>query len=304
MEGLSHPPADPWSRWLNTTRHGNSAIQRDANTSAVARYIAHLLSAAQPQPGEILADLGTGDGAVAFAAIAATGPGLTAIFTDISAALLSQARDHAAVMKLLPQCRFIQCPASHLPIADASTDIVTSRAALAYEPEKPSAFQEIFRILKPSGRLAIAEPIFQDDAFAATALTIILAARPAHHPEKLLPLIQRWKAAQFPSTEAAIAATPITNFTERDLVRFAAKAGFTEIHLQLHIDMTATSPPLPWEVFTATSPHPLAPSLAEILEQQFTCEERHIFKTAFQPIIETGRLAQTSRIAYLTAVKP
>jgi ubiquinone/menaquinone biosynthesis C-methylase UbiE len=295
---------DHWSLCLNRHRNGSNATQATCIERKVSEYTARLLRHACPQPGQTIVDIGTGTGNVAWAAIKQTGPDLQVILTDISAPLLNQASRIAAASHYLPQCSFIQCAAARLALADHTADLVTSRAALAYEPDKQTAFHEIFRILKPGGRLAIAEPIFQDDALAATALTIVLAARPADHPDKLLPLLQRWKSAQFPVSQSAINAMAHTNFTERDLLRFAAKAGFSEIHLQLHIDTAVTSPPLPWEVFTATAPHPLAPSLAEILEQSFTADERATFESALRPIIETGAIAQTDRIAYLTAIKP
>lgn len=307
MDGSQLPPdagSDNWSLWLNQHRNGGNAAQAAHIERKVGEYITRLLSHARPLPGQIMVDIGTGTGSVAWAAISQAGPDLQVILTDISAPLLNQACRNAASKYFLPQCSFVQCAAANIALASSSADLVTSRAALAYEPNKQAAFHEIFRILKPGGRLTIAEPVFHDDALAATALTLVLAARPANHPDKLLPLLQRWKSAQFPVSEAAINATAHTNYTERDLFRFAAKAGFSEIHLQLHLDMTTTSSPLPWEVFTATAPHPLAPSLAEILTRNFTADERAILKSALRPLIETGAIAQTDRIAYLTAIKP
>ncbi len=56
-------------------------------------------------------------------------------------------------------------------------------------------------------------------------------------PDQFLRLLHRWKAAQFPDTEESCAASPHVNYSERDLLNFVRGAGFSDIHLQLHIDV-------------------------------------------------------------------
>ena len=187
-------------------------------------------------------------------------------------------------------------------IADASADVVATRAVLAYVADKKAALAECFRILKPGGRLSIAEPILQDEAFYARALR--RRVEDTSHPvDRFLTLLHRWKAAQFQDTEEACAQSPIANYSERDLLNMVRGAGFAEIHLQLHIDVMP-SLITTWDVFLGSSPHPWAPSLKHILVERFTPDERQLFEQMVRPTVESGNNATTECSVYLQAQKP
>ncbi len=248
-------------------------------------------------------DVGTGDGLLARRAIARCGSGLHVTMTDISAPLLEHAEAKMTALGLRAQCSFHRCSAEKLePVADASVDVVTTRAVLAYVADRPAAFAEFRRVLKPGGRVSIAEPILQDEAFLVRALRKRIE-NPAAPPDPLLPLLHRWKSAQFPDTEQGCAESPIANFAERDLLNFARNAGFVNLHLELHIDVT---PSLikSWDVFLACSPHPWAPPLRAILAERFSADERALFEKLLRPTVESGRSTTTERIAYLSATSP
>jgi len=163
--------------------------------------------------------------------------------------------------------------------------------------------REFFRILKPGGRISLAEPILQDEAFYARALRARIDSPVAGRDDRFLHLLHRWKAAQFPDTPEACAKSPICNFSERDLVSLSRVAGFADIHLQLHIDVVPSAISS-WPVFLGTSPHPWAPALDAILAEQFTAEERQLFEATVRPLVESGRNITTDRVAYLQAGKP
>jgi ubiquinone/menaquinone biosynthesis C-methylase UbiE len=250
-----------------------------------------------------LCDVGAGEGLVAFRAIDRIGPTLRVILTDVSAPMLRYAESAAQKRNVRAQCTFLECSADNLGgIADASVDVVATRAVLAYVANKRAALSEFFRILKPGGRLSIAEPILQDEAFYARALRRRIEDR-SQPPDRFLTLLHRWKAAQFPDTEEACAESPIANFSERDLLDMVRRAGFAEIHLQLHIDVV---PSLvnSWDVFLGSSPHPWAPSLKQILAQRFTSEEREFFEQMMRPAVESGGNVTTDRATYLQAQRP
>ena len=298
------PPHDQWSDWLLTRRHGGDPAFERRLLDEVARIADRILNAAELRPGITLADVGAGDGFLAFSAIERIGPSLRVILTDVSAPLLQQARANADRRGIAGQCRFIVCPAETLQdVPAASVDVLATRAALAFVPDKPAALRAFHRVLRPGGTLSLGEPILQDEAFETAALKRLVDARPDHPDIDYLRILQRFKAAQFPSTDHEIAQSPITNFSERDLVRFARDAGFADIHVELHIDarpILTTS----WDIFLRTSPHPWSPTGDEILARQFSAEERARFERILRPMIESGRLLSTDLTAYLTARKP
>ena len=295
--------SDVWSEWLLHRRHADDPEYDRQVRAVIDRYADRVLDAARLAPGMTLADIGTGEGLIAFRAIERIGPTLKVILTDISSPLLRHAESLAVHTNVQNQCKFLECAADHLSvIPDASVDVVTTRAVLAYVPGKSAALHEFYRILKPGGRISIAEPIFRDEAFKACVLKKHLDATPPASRERFLTLLHRWKAAQFPDTEEKVLSNPLTNFSERDLLRFVHDSGFVEIHMELHIDVTPSVVDS-WDVFIGTSPHPLAPSLESILAEQFTFEERTFFEQSLRPTVEGRQSVDTDCVVYLTAIK-
>lgn len=296
--------SDQWSRWLLRDRHGGDPVHEKSLRAAVDPYAERVLEGARLGPDMTLVDVGTGDGLVAFRALQAIGPSLRAILTDISAPLLRHTRDQAAQRGVLSQCVFLEGSAERLVGIDSgSADAVASRAVLAYVADKRAALLEFHRVLKPGGRVSLAEPVLQDDALNAIALRNLIHAPGAEPIDPMLPLIHRWKAAQFPDTPEALAASPICNYSERDLLTLVQNSGFVEIHLELHIDVRACEG-VAWETFLASSPHPWAPTLGAILAERFSAEESERFERVLRPLVETGVPNSVDRVVFLTAVKP
>ena len=296
--------ADVWSEWLLHRRHADDPNYGRVVQSVVEGFADRVLDGAQLAAGMTLVDVGAGEGLVAFRAIGRIGPSLRVILTDVSAPMLRHAEAAAEHGKVRTQCTFLECTAENLGgIADASADVVATRAALAYVADKKSALGEFWRVLKPGGRISIAEPILQDEAFYARALRRRVDDHTSQSADRFLTLLHRWKAAQFPDTEEKCAASPIANFSERDLLNMVRGAGFSEIHLQLHIDVMP-SPVTSWDVFIGTSPHPWAPPLSVILAEQFKPKEREYFEQVMRPIIESPDTMTTTRIVYLAATRP
>lgn len=295
---------DIWSRWLLHVRHGDDPEAARVIKEEVEPYANRVLAGAQLAPGMTLADVGTGDGLIAFRAIERVGPELRVVLTDVSKAMLQHTQARAVELGVSQQCTFVECSAEKLTgIEDGSVDVVVTRAVLAYVADKAAAFREFRRILKRGGRVSFAEPVFQDDAIATQALkTLASSQRPADAQAALWPLLYRWKSAQFPDTPEKMLASPLTNYTERTLFESLRAAGFGQLHLEFHIDMYP-SKLRSWQVFLDTSPHPMAPPLTQILAQQFSAGERKLFEESLRPLVESGRAPTVVRTVYLTGVK-
>ena len=239
---------DVWSEWLLHRRHADDPAYHEVVRGVVQRYADQVLDAARLSPGMTLADVGAGEGILAFRAIERVGARLNVVLTDISAPMLAHAESVAAQRGVAGQCTFLKCSAENLAcIADSSIDVVAARAAIAEVSDKAGAFNEFYRVLKPGGRISIAEPILQDEAFFARALRKRVDAE-KQPPDQFLRLLHRWKAAQFPDTEETRANSPHVNYSERDLLNFVRGSGFADKQLKQHID-EAPSMITTWEIF-------------------------------------------------------
>ncbi len=295
---------DPWFDWLTERRHGGNPILEQSVRLTVDRYRDRVLDGAGLAEGMTLVDVGTGDGLIAFGAMARVGASLKVILTDVSTALLRRAEEIARQRGVQEQCVFIQGSAEQLDgVADASADALTTRAVLAYVADKAAAAREFYRVLRPGGRISLAEPIYRDESLQLAVLAQFLESRLPDAATLDARLYLRWKEAQLPSTPADIASNPLTNFTERDLMTMFETAGFGEAHLELHIDARKAAA-APWDAFLDSAHHPKAPTLREILAARFTEAERRHFEAGLRPVVESGQVVHRDAIAYLTAVKP
>jgi ubiquinone/menaquinone biosynthesis C-methylase UbiE len=289
--------------WLLHERYGADLDYVHVLKVSVARFVDRVFYGAWIFHRMILVDLGTVDGALGLRAIERMGNDMRVIFTNSSAGILRHTEQLAKQQNVASQCGFLQVSAESLaPIQDSSVDAVVARTSIAYIDEKQTAFRELYRVLKPGGRLSIAEPLLQDEALAARALKRAVEAQAGQVSDGFIALLHRWKAAQFPDTEEAFIKNPLVNFSERDLLKWIRNAGFNEIHLQLAIDVTA---PLnkSWDVFLNSSPHSWAPSLKRIWTEQFSEQERRLFESVVRPMVESGGISTIDRIVYLNATK-
>ena len=107
-------------------------------------------------PGETVLDIGCGAGTDLLLAARHVGPSGRAIGIDMTEAMRDRARESAAVA-CLTNVEVYLADATAIPCQDASVDVVISNGVLNLVPEKEKGFQEIQRVLRPGGRLQLAD---------------------------------------------------------------------------------------------------------------------------------------------------
>jgi ubiquinone/menaquinone biosynthesis C-methylase UbiE len=276
----------------------------------MARWRDRVLDNARVKPGEIVLDVGCGDGLIAFGALDRVGPSGQVIFSDISQDLLDHCAELARALGRAGQCAFIRASADDLlPLADASVDVITTRSVLIFVAAKPRAFQEFYRVLRPGGRVSIFEPI---NRFA--------------HPEPanrffgydvtpVQDLAQKLLAV-YAQSEAS-AGESMLDFDERDLLRYTEQAGFPEAQMDAHFEVIALPEALssalggseavpanmPWDSFVRSAPNPLAPTLEEAMAAALMPAEAERFTAHLRPLVESAHFVHRMEHVYLWAGK-
>jgi arsenite methyltransferase len=284
---------DRWAAWLRRRRSGGDPAVEARTVEQLTRARERILDNAEFQAGETLLDVGCGNGLVAFAALE-RGAGRV-LFADISEPLLDESRAIAQELGVLGRCEFLRAPADELGlVADASVDVVTTRSVLIYVEDKPRAFAEFFRVLRPGGRVSLFEPINSFDMQRRRRDSFAL-----DDPE--LGAIGAKLEGVFGNAQPE--SDPMLDFDERGLLAQAEAAGFFPVRADARF-VIEPHEPRSWDGFLHSSGNPNIPTFAEAMEQVLSAEEIARFVAYLRPRVEEGLGRWRMGSAYLWATRP
>jgi arsenite methyltransferase len=154
------PTGRAWAQELGYPEPELSRVP-DATVESFAGVANHWLLG-RVDAGAVVLDLGCGAGTDLLIAAQMTGPEGRVVGVDMTAGMLQRARASAGEMGL-GNVELRESLIETLPLDDASVDVVISNGVIDLVPDKDAVFDEIDRVLRPGGRLQLADVVIHHE---------------------------------------------------------------------------------------------------------------------------------------------
>jgi arsenite methyltransferase len=291
----TRPVRDQWAEWIAERRFGGDRVFADKSMAQLYRIRDAVLEHAEIDAGDLVLDVGCGDGLLGFGALDLVGEGGRVIFSDTSRDLLDECRRRAEAVAE-GRYRLLAASADDLAaLADESVDVVMTRSALIYVSDKRKAIEEFWRVLKPGGRVSLFEPINRFSELMQIESMFFGYSVPAAAASaaKVRAVFERLQPAD---------SDPMLNFDERDVLRLVERAGFFPARLRLDAEVVP-SEPRTWDTYIDIAWNPKIPTLREAMKEALSAGERRRLEEELRPLVESGTGRIWSAVAYVWGTK-
>ena len=202
------------------------------------------------KPGEVVLDLGSGGGLDVFLASRRIGPTGRAIGVDMTPEMISKARRNTAVYRQRTgwdNVEFRLGEIEHLPLADNSVDCIISNCVINLSPDKPQVWREMYRVLRPGGRVAVSDlhllrPLPEAVKNEVAALIGCIAGASLVDDTRLMATAAGFEEVELALKSDYIAAMTSSNDALYQKLTSLLPAGTTPADYVTSVDLTARKP--------------------------------------------------------------